>query len=834
MLGLFRFVFLIWAIFGTSVYDTQLGLNQNDLDLQNFVDENNIQLPAAEKPQSLHVIAAAVVVHHHHVTTTGECCKDASPQCMACKAGMTVEVFCTDNKIVGCPGVKEPERQPEENKDEPQSLPDFVASVIAPPEGPPKITASETCTIERAENNQACPTAKCASPEAVKKKCQGKGWEAVKEISDPANCCLKPCNFRCKPITEPSHGTQIIINTNAIPVAPKDMPKEKDMESMDYIKESKVVLTPKKKTEKEEPKEVKKESKTVYVKDKADDNAEKKDDEKKQKKDPSVKLELFDSTITDDSFTFSYEIFNSNDKAGFYWTVQRKEMGSFLASTVEKDGESAPCSGYGMQGKDTQSVNVDVDCQFVPGKTYLLWFALDSDAQGSGVFLSPSEPLSLTIPEGTQQAADRGPSTTMSAYSYSLKLNNGKVEKNSLDRLAKAMDENQEDAQNSAEADSEDSAEVHHIFHVVNVQNTEQTDQQPEEKEPEQEEKEEEKDDEKPEKTDSETEEEDKQTFKDAVKEAKKKMNKQATAVLKHQVKKAKESAKDVKEVLKEATKSKETLKEKADNVETEGDENKEDLKDALQEGAEKAEKIEEKAEEAHEKAKKAVKTAKEKIEKIKKLETDDLGANKVTEALKESKEKLEEENKKTDEKSSDSEGKYAIGKLTSKGITVTCKNCPKQKNGKLYYLMLHHQQEHPDGKISAMHVFHAFVGEDEKADDDDKEKAVSGAMDLSDAHEFNIGYDLKGKTYKLYLASDADGKGKDLRLVDALDVKAPENELSSELTNTLNKWRQIFFGFFLMLIIGALLLSYRRLFPSKHAKYQQLLLDFEVYEDEF
>jgi len=165
MLGLFHFVFLIWAIFGTSGYDTQLGLNQNDLDLQKFVDENNIQLPAAEKPQSPLVVAAAVVVHHHHSTTTGECCKHVSPQCMACKADMTVEVFCTDNKIVGCPGVKE-ERQPEENKGEPQSHP------VAPPEGPPKIPALETCTIERAENNQACPTAKCASPEAVKKKCE--------------------------------------------------------------------------------------------------------------------------------------------------------------------------------------------------------------------------------------------------------------------------------------------------------------------------------------------------------------------------------------------------------------------------------------------------------------------------------------------------------------------------------------------------------------------------------------------------------------------------------------------------------------------------------------
>jgi len=77
--------------------------------------------------------------------------------------------------------------------------------------------------------------------------------------------------------------------------------------------------------------------------------------------------------------------------------------------------------------------------------------------------------------------------------------------------------------------------------------------------------------------------------------------------------------------------------------------------------------------------------------------------------------------------------------------------------------------------------------------------------------------------------------KEKNLHLVgEGIQVNTPESKISVEYENTLNKWRQIFFGLFVTLMLGAVALLWRAFSPNKRDYYEQLLVDFEVYEDEF
>jgi len=789
-------------------YDSQLSLNRDDLDLQRFVSENNIELPQTESktaqnnPQQAvanrNAVLASVatqvdgagpakakgeepqgqggilIVHHAPGDTGsddddsagGDCCKDAAPKCMACKAGITIAVYCMDNPIVGCPGLGEPqtrdETPPKKPEEEPKSepLPEPVKKATPEP--------IRECTIEVAENNQGCPTARCASEEAVRNECRGKDFEQVKEIGDPANCCLKPCNFRCLEPKGPSYGKQAILNSNS--KQPDEMPKEQDMQRLDYDQESKLVVKPVIAKAVEEPKEAPKaeepkqaDSKTIYQ-----GQEVKKVDVNEAAKDPTVSLELFDSTITSNSFTFSYSIANVNPDGGYYWTVQRKEQGSLLASTVEKDGEKEPCSGYGSQGQETKNVNVNVDCPFAPGKEYLLWFALDLDSQGGGVFLSPGEPVALKIPMSKPKANEIA-STTMSAYGYALMLNNGKpMEPTTEDEPEKEPEEEGpvvhhvmlihqgEDSEESQPPQQEQKPTV--MFHVLKRSDSGEDDEG---------------------KNEEEAKEAEKKEMKKAVKEAKETMKKEAQKVLKKHVETAEKTAKEAKKVLKDAKKTKEELKEKVEKADESGDGesdgDKADLKDSLKEGAKKAKKLEKKAKEAHEKAKKAVESTKKKMKKLEsegskelkdingKVDLDKL-KDRLKKAVKGKKKEdpsdMEEDDEEKGEskKAADKGGKYVVGAMSGNGIIVKCKACPKKKNeGKLYYLMLNQKQNTPEGGITATHVYHTFVNHD------NDEEAVSGFVDMDRSHEFQIQHDFGKGKFQLYLAADADGKGKKL-----------------------------------------------------------------------
>jgi len=377
----------------------------------------------------------------------GECCNDATPQCAACRAGMPLFMFCKENPIVGCP-TSESDKDASTN-----AASDTDSSQVPPPPkkccdgltpeclacqsgvsvdqycktnnivGCPQFQSTEkpadapgVCTIERAMENNSCPTARCATPEMVKKKCNGGDWRKVYEIEDVARCCLKPCNFRClgKQTANAADKVDGITNTLAKP-PPPSMPESKQMAEMDYDPKSNAVFAPAQETPtpKDEPS-----LEPAATEPPAPEGA---------KPDPTCNVNLDDKSISGGGFTFSYMIQNPRENGAFYWTVQRKDKGSMLASTVEKDGKGAPCSGSGVQSQ-TPSQSINVDCPLAFGQQYLLWFALDDDQNGSGVFLSPGEPIVINPPKGASKAPQIA-TTMMSTYEYAKELNKNPNEK---------------------------------------------------------------------------------------------------------------------------------------------------------------------------------------------------------------------------------------------------------------------------------------------------------------------------------------------------------------------------------------------------------------------
>ena len=97
-------------------------------------------------------------------------------------------------------------------------------------------------------------------------------------------------------------------------------------------------------------------------------------------------------------FQFSYAIQEFVPDASFYWLVLESSSGRITARDVMSHGK---CSGNGPQ-EDEREHMVTVRCTLTPGEAYNLWFAVDFNGNGQGIFLSPKQPPTIQIPFGSK------------------------------------------------------------------------------------------------------------------------------------------------------------------------------------------------------------------------------------------------------------------------------------------------------------------------------------------------------------------------------------------------------------------------------------------------